>query len=357
MLLTLGVCLVHPPARAENRETKAISVQYKIDFKSEHSLGNLSCYNYEERLRWQAFKIRNGNDLGPAKGTVTVAVPSGKKLGLNLNSWALSNPESLDKITPNFVEGLLLQAGVASDDETEDQRITKVIRHLGNFKHLKELFVDTSDVNDEQLVELPTLTSLERFSAFNVRPLVGTSLKRLSQLPNLHSICLSGTSFDGKNLALLKDFKKLESLDLAQTNLHGRLKYLTACPSLKQLYISSSNTTDDELNYLLQLKNLEILDLSHNMISDKGLQVLTGLKRLKSLDLTATSATRSGVISLAKDMHLARLLVPNRNFTPAEQQQLRDYCPDLTFGRPTQPKAPTNDAQHLFAPITRQGGS
>jgi hypothetical protein len=355
MLLLLGACMVQPAAQAEKKAATASAVQYKINFNSQQSLGKLSYYDCVQNLRWQADCIKDGTDLGPARGTVTLTVPSGKRLGLYLNTWAFSNPELLDKITPNVIEGLVLQARAGDDDDSEDQRITKVILHLGNFTHLKELCVDKSGANDAQLAGLPTLMALERFSAGSALSVVGTSLKRLSQLPNLHSVCLKFTSFDGKNLALLKDFKKLEHLNLAQTNLQGRLKYLPVCLPLKELDISSSRITDNDLKYLLQLKNLEILGVNNCKISDKGLPAIAGLKKLKVLNLQNTSVTIDGVTSLAKNMHLAQLLLTDRHFTPTEHQLLKSYCPSVFFGTAPHPQVPTKEMQRLFAPITRDG--
>ncbi len=307
-------------------------------------------------MKWQADSIKNGVDLGPARGTITLTVPSDKRLGIYLNTQALMKPDLLDKITPNVVEGLVIQATAAGEDESEYERNAKVITHLGSFTHLKELFLDKSDITDAQLAGLPILKSLERFSAGSAVALTGSSLKRLSQLPNLNSISYRYTSFDGKNLEALKAFKKLETLDLAQTSLHEGLKYLTPCPSLKQLDIGSGRVTDEDLKYLLQLKNLEDLNLENCKISDKGLPALTGLKNLKVLNLQSTGVTISGIIGLSKNMHISRLYFTDRHFTPTQRQQLKDNCPAVLLVPAPRPAMPAKELQEIFAPVTRHGG-
>jgi hypothetical protein len=232
LLLPIAAIFFQTTAQAETKATKSAAVQYKINFNTKQSIGRLTAHNLNGDEKYQGSNILGGTDLGQARGLVTLMVPRDKRLGLNLNSWGFAHPEVLNKITPNIIEGLLLQIDTVTEDNAEAQRIGTIISHLDTFNHLKELFLDKSDINDAQLNALPDLPSLERLSVLFDVSFAGSSLKHLSRCSNLRSLCLRCTSLDGKNLAHLESFKKLEYLDLGQTNLQGQLKYLPACPSM-----------------------------------------------------------------------------------------------------------------------------
>lgn len=337
----------------DSKSVKTKPTTRKIDFKSPLSLGTLYVYEDDEDPKWQGHRLSSGRFSGAAQGIVNIEVPPNYKVGFKPNSRLYENPQLMDGISNQF-EGLLLEA--SSVDEEDDPRFTKLFPHLGRFTKLQELYIDRSDVSDQQIGELPMLNSLERFCAFSDMLVKGSCLQRLSKYPNLKQMnfCLSG--FDPKNLAILKDMKRLEALNLSQNRLTGGLNKLTACPSLKLLDISSTGVNDNDLKSLQKFANLEHLDVDHCPITDAGLMSLAELKHLKWLDVQGTGVTAGGVISFLKKAHLERLLLTNRQFSNADVQKISALCTGTFFGTEDRKRAPTKEEQRLFAPITRHAG-
>ncbi len=346
---------------AEGGNTSLKTVQgpgnhFKIDFNSEQSLGRLSWYKPRQNpdLTGEGSHILSGTNAGSARGTVTFTRSAGNLLGLSIGTYAITHPETLDRITPNYIEGLLFT--FISSDQEDLKRATEVIRHLRGFVYLKEFGIDMSDISDAQLAEFPAFSSLERFAADCDILFTGEGLSRLAHCTNLRSMSLHATSFKGTNLALLKDFKNLEYLSLSQTHLQGQLKYLPACPSIKHLSLNASHVTNGDLIYLRQLKNLAVLDLGGCRISDEGLRALSGSKRLKELGLAQTSVTIRSVIELAEKLHLARVTLTDRQFSAEDKRKLEKVCLRVEYFSPPHVKVPTRDYQRMYAPMSTHRG-
>jgi hypothetical protein len=327
----------------------------QVDFKSQLSLGTLFLYEDDIEPKWHSHRITSGQYVAAAQGIVTVPIPPGHLLGLKLNARAFDSPNLVDGITPpDGLDGLVLEA--SSLIEEEDPRIARAIPHVAHLTGLKELYIDKSDVSDQQINQLPMLSSLERFCTFQDLLVKGGCLQRLSKFPKLKHLNFGLCGFDATNLAYLKDMKTLETLNISQNNVGGRLKYLTLCPTLKRLDLSSTRLTDDDLKSLKMVPNLEALDLDHNLLSDAGLPALAALKQLKWLDIQSTGVTAHGIIELLKKVHVESIAITKHNFSGAEIQQIVSLCPRAGLFDEKRPQAPTKEIQRLFAPITRHQG-
>ncbi|HEV3081889.1 MAG TPA: hypothetical protein VGY66_19070 [Gemmataceae bacterium] len=95
--------------------------------------------------------------------------------------------------------------------------------------------------------------------------------------PTVASISLEGKAIKDADLANLKIFKKLVSLDLPSTQV-----------------------TDAGLDHVKELTSLIQLDLSGTLITDKGMAKLKGLKQLQALNIGGTKVTRKGIQDLQK---------------------------------------------------------
>jgi mono/diheme cytochrome c family protein len=102
-----------------------------------------------------------------------------------------------------------------------------------------------------------------------------------------------------KALALLKDVKTLEELNLAGAPIKDEdLKNISGLINLTRLHLEKTPVTDAGLIHIKDLANLQYLNLYDTKVSDGGLIFLTGLKRLKNVYLWQTEVSAAGAEQL-----------------------------------------------------------
>lgn len=109
--------------------------------------------------------------------------------------------------------------------------------------------------------------------------------------------------------------KPITEVDLRFLAIDDRhVELLAGLPSLKVLYLGSTQVTDRGLAALRPLKNLRILDLSCTEVTDASISLLLEWRQLVHLDLRGTRLTETGILQLQPILPRCQIL----------------YCPPFT---------------------------
>jgi hypothetical protein len=112
---------------------------------------------------------------------------------------------------------------------------------------------------------------------------------------------LRHTMVTDKDLALLKDLPRLETLVLSQTGITDKgLVHLQDMTQLLRLYLHDTKITDLGLGHLKGLTQLVLLVLGRTAVSDRGLEHLQGMTNLILVNLPDTQVTDEGFMELKK---------------------------------------------------------
>lgn len=129
---------------------------------------------------------------------------------------------------------------------------------------------------------------------------VDSDLARLVGLKQLRLLDLRYNRISDAGLEHVAQFKQLERLELAKTNVTSTgLARLAGLTKLRWLSLADCQIDDRGLEHLKQLVALEFLDLGNTQVTDAGLQNLSGLSRLKTLWLYGTQTTDAGLARLS----------------------------------------------------------
>jgi internalin A len=162
---------------------------------------------------------------------------------------------------------------------------------LGKFKQLREAWLDSSSISDEDLVYLMRLRNLETLSLCDTN-LTDSGLRQLKNLTRLKYLNLSYLQTSSQGLESLQFLTKLETLKLQGTGVQGGLKHIQGLRNLKQLslvFCVEINNKDD-VTALAKITSLRDLNLGHTKISSEHCNKLIQLVNLEVLDLGFTEA-------------------------------------------------------------------
>lgn len=130
-------------------------------------------------------------------------------------------------------------------------------------------------------------------------------LECLESLPTLQELDLYGTKTSDVGLGHVGGLVHLERLGVDGTQItDSGLEQLSGLPQLGNLDLSGTKVTDAGLKYLKILPNLEVLRLAATKISDAGLDHISGLPHLRELNLNGTQITDAGLGHLEQCNHL-----------------------------------------------------
>ncbi len=146
--------------------------------------------------------------------------------------------------------------------------------HLRAFPRLRHLLLDGTQVTDDGIRHLESLTSLELLSLNHLK-ITDRGLVHLRPLTGIRWLDLGGTRVEGTGLAYLEKWTKLESLSLCSTSIR-----------------------DEELARLQHFTSLQYLELGGTRISDAGIKHLKRMHQLRELSLWNTRVTDAGVRDL-----------------------------------------------------------
>jgi hypothetical protein len=104
-------------------------------------------------------------------------------------------------------------------------------------------------------------------------------------------VILAGQNVTIDDIIRLKDFPRLEKLNLSHTNVNAAaIDYIAEMKSLRSLDLNQADIGDGVTGQLGRLTNLEELILNNTRVTDNGLVKLYGLKNLRVLGLDGTFA-------------------------------------------------------------------
>lgn len=141
-------------------------------------------------------------------------------------SALLERPPSLKELTERFNQ-IGARAQVNEDgnmfklDCANIKMPADLLKHLGQFKHLKNLNLSATGVTDKDLVHVKSLKKLNSLN-LSRNPIEGSGLKNLSDMTVLGVLNLSSTSLDDKAVPQLEGInhlKKIRVLNLENTSL------------------------------------------------------------------------------------------------------------------------------------------
>lgn len=157
---------------------------------------------------------------------------------------------------------------------------------------LRDLTLDQTDVDDEDLAEIGKLSTLEVLSLYDTR-VTDAGMEHLAGLERLNNLVLHRTDITDAGLAHLKGLPKLD-----------------------RLYLSHTNVTDAGAEHLKECRELSILDLSGTKVTDEAFARLSGRVRLSHLMIDNTAITDEGLRHISKIV-VFQLYAKNTKITDA----------------------------------------
>ena len=126
-------------------------------------------------------------------------------------------------------------------------------------------------------------------------PLEGGALQHLARLPGLKTLYLEGTEVGDEDLWHLVSLSRLEDLSLNETRVGDRgMSFISQLTSLKELHLERTRITDRGVVELAPLKRLQRITLYGTNITDKSVSVLLSLPAVKDAPVGQTNITSAG---------------------------------------------------------------
>jgi hypothetical protein len=281
--VTAFFCVVIPGycANSDARAVRASAAAIQPDVRKLHfpdkSIGSLMLVNHREdpEHRWMIYS--QGKQVGGARGDVSLTVPPGSVLMLDVNRRVFENPDLLKEVSPNGID--ILRMSFMSMDDSEDHLLENAVPRMANLKGVKALFFDRSEVQDAEMSKVKNLPHLCAINFF-LSGINGACFKDLAAFPELYEVDAPFCHINQRNIAGLAQIAKLRILDLSKTHmtLEGA-KSLSKLPGLVYLDLCDNPKFDDEcVKCLKPLSHLKKLDLHGTMVTMEGLKSLRGIK-------------------------------------------------------------------------------
>ncbi len=241
-----------------------------------------------------------------------------------------------------------------------------VVKTLGQFKNLKDLYLSNTPLTDEDMKVIADLRGVTKLRLDNIA-ISDAGLLEIGRMKGLTLLSLSGTKITDAGLRNLVGLRSLEFLDVSRTSVTGEgLRDVARLKTLKWLSIRATKVAIDDLRALKPLKSLGEIEpppdywkvgddyllalreagLLHAFgrayksgdartlrddevgtlmlyglpIGDAGLAVLSDFKNLERMDLSGTRVTDEGMRTVAR---FSRLKSLNLNDTQVTDRGVR----------------------------------
>ena len=210
------------------------------------------------------------------------------------------------------------------------------LRHLSKLNNLQTLCLDRCcNLGDEGMRSISLCTTLIDLSV-GACDITNVGFQYLSEMTGLRSLSLVGNSgVQGPDFQTISRLSNLDNLNLSFC--HGVMEFdLHALSALTNLVTLSLNgirsVCDDTLTHLSVLMQLETLDLTEATISDEGVESLTRLHSLTSICLEYTNIGDDGLMSLSSLIGLTHLdLYDCYEISDGSVSDFRDARPFVTI--------------------------
>jgi hypothetical protein len=169
---------------------------------------------------------------------------------------------------------------------------------LRHFPDVISLSLGGTNIGDAGMRHVTCLKKLERLDLFQSQ--VGDEgLKQIATMRSLKSLPMGRTKVTDAGLAHLRPMTQLEYLGLRGDNITDKgLVHLKPLKNLTGLYLGETKVTDAGLPHLAHLEQMEYLRLHTLRVSDAGLPHLRGMKNLTRIDVYDTDISDAGVNQL-----------------------------------------------------------
>lgn len=208
-----------------------------------------------------------------------------------------------------FPAGLSASEQLAADWEASYGSRAKVDDD-GRVLQLTIRSADFADADCARLTSMPDLESLD----LSGTSITNDSLATLAQLKSLRTLKLSGTVVTDAGLAALAEAPALEDLSLARCPLDTLTESgVGQLVSLTSLDLMDTQITDDAGAALSKLTNLQKLYVGRTKISSSILPALTDLKKIQLLNVAELPVTAAGDMEAIASLPALELLYLDRS--------------------------------------------
>ena len=164
--------------------------------------------------------------------------------------------------------------------------------NLKPFKKLRWLDLTYSDVNEEGIQSIASLTNLTKLYLRGTY-ITDESLKHITALENLTELDLDSVQIGAAGLEHLRGLTKLRKLNLLGTNVSDAgLAHLAGLTELEELNIYRTKVTNAGLSHLKGLPRLGLVDLRYSRVTGSGVESLRAALpdcRIEFLDVSPVS--------------------------------------------------------------------
>ena len=209
--------------------------------------------------------------------------------------------QALEKLSTSHLKSVILVG------ELDDSICTR----LATISSLEEIAIVSTVFRGEQLEQLKSLARLVNLKLEGCTSLSVEGLRQINQLTGLRKLFLNHSEVSDEEVLQLTDLKQLEFLDLRvnQSLTDTGLAALAAMPKLQELSLFyCPGIRGEGLDHLAMLSELRILDIGNNKIRDVGLQRLSNNRSIWELKLSLNQEfTDAGAIYLGRMKQLKKL--------------------------------------------------
>ncbi len=151
------------------------------------------------------------------------------------------------------------------------------VSYLTEIPVLKKVQLDGTLITENALYELAACPNVEdvtiEFLDFNMAEVLRNGGARL--FFKQYTVDFSRQSLTDEDLALLKDYNTVRSLNLRYNKISGNgLVHIQKLGNLERLYLSSNPLNDSAVSILKQMKNLKEISINRTSVSEKSAEKL-----------------------------------------------------------------------------------
>ncbi|NND98445.1 MAG: hypothetical protein HKN47_14085 [Pirellulaceae bacterium] len=242
-------------------------------------------------------------------------------------------------------EGVTIDLGKGWTGDDQD------LKHFSYIRGLRTLNMADSSVNDDALMHLSTLASVNTVR-INVG---GPGLVHLRNMPSLTFLSLKGSELDAGALKFLNGCDKLQNLGLDETNVtDDDLSHLAPLPQLRNLWLNRTRVTDAGLPHLKKHAEIRKIILTGLNIRGPGLEHLVDLKNLEYLSLQHASCDDACMPYIGKLTHLKTIGLDDTNVTDAGMSYVTTLTTNLDALWLTNTQVSDESVAHLKQLVTAQ---
>ena len=332
--IILMTALIHPISSA-SKSTEDIR---RLKFPTGYPMGTL----------WIAGFKHSDKAVVAARGAVSITVPPGMELLLDLNPHVLEQPGRLAEVPTEGINGLKI--GFMSMDE--NSVCDEAIKMLPRFIHPISIDASRSDLTDKGVSAFKSLDYLHEADFF-MSGVDGDFLRNYHSLPRLSELRLGASPFKESNLQYMANLPSLTVLRISKSHVTDEgVKHISKIRNLRSLSLTgNTQITDEGIKFLAANRSLQYLRLSEDSkITDKSIPIFAALTNLKRLDLGGTAITAPAMEKLKVLKQLENIQIP-KHYYEVEMVKLRKIFPKAQLRKSSE--EPSEEIKIQFAPIVK----